>query len=170
MNRRNISIGLISAGLLLFILAMGFTAYNHEINNPDPIPLPEEIAGWHLITAAQGSQAVNEIARLHGKGFPLTSGAVGMYGAGRQIKIWVSGTLLKAMAAQMVTSMAEKISESSSPFTPIGQYQEGNRTIYELEGLGQKHYYFQSGNLVIWLAAAPEIKEEALQQIREFYP
>ena len=41
---------------------------------------------------------------------------------------------------------------------------------YALDGMGQKHFYFQSKNLIIWLAAEPSIADEALKQILEDYP
>lgn len=41
--------------------------------------------------------------------------------------------------------------------------------MYALEGMGQKHYYFQAENLVIWLAVDPAFGDEALQQILEVY-
>jgi hypothetical protein len=36
--------------------------------------------------------------------------------------------------------------------------------------MGQKHFYFQSGDLLIWLAADQEIAEQAISQVLEFYP
>jgi hypothetical protein len=36
--------------------------------------------------------------------------------------------------------------------------------------MGQKHYYFRSKNMVIWLAVDPSIAAEALEQILEVYP
>ena len=46
----------------------------------------------------------------------------------------------------------------------------GSRTVYELVGMGQLHYYFRSGNLVIWLAANEQVAELALQDALDFYP
>jgi hypothetical protein len=44
------------------------------------------------------------------------------------------------------------------------------RTLYELTGMGQRHYYFQSNNLVVWLAADDPIAETALAGALNFYP
>ena len=82
----------------------------------------------------------------------------------------MAGTLLKAMAAEMVTGMRDKIAEGRSPFTPTGEFSNNGRTIYSLEGMGQKHYYFQSKNLVIWLAIEANLADTALQQLQEYYP
>jgi hypothetical protein len=65
--------------------------------------------------------------------------------------------------------MQKRIAEGKSPFTPINEINQRNSKVYVLEGMGQKHYYFQSKNLVIWLAANPALADEALQQILEVY-
>ena len=116
-----------------------------------------------------GPQAVTDFSNLHGDQFPLTSGAVGFYGNNRAT-IWVAGAPLSLMAARLVTAMRDKIAEGNSPFTTSGEYQDNKRTIYALEGMGQKHFYFQSHNLVIWLAADADIADAALQQLKEIYP
>ncbi|MBE3068022.1 MAG: hypothetical protein IMZ73_11465 [Chloroflexi bacterium] len=116
-----------------------------------------------------GPQAVADFSNLHGEQFSLTSGAVGFYGNNRAT-IWVAGAPLNLMAARLVTAMRDKIAEGNSPFTTSGEYQDNKRTIYALEGMGQKHFYFQSHNLVIWLAADADIADAALQQLKEIYP
>jgi hypothetical protein len=66
--------------------------------------------------------------------------------------------------------MKDKIAEGNSPFTPTGERPDGSRVIYELGGMGQKHFYFQSGDLLIWLAADVDLAEQALGQVLVFYP
>jgi len=67
--------------------------------------------------------------------------------------------------------MREKITSSTGlPFTPAGERQIDGRTIYLLEGMGQQHFYFQSGNLVVWMAVDPPLADQALTEILAFYP
>ncbi len=132
--------------------------------------LPRTIAGYELKTATYGSEAVAEIARMHGKEFPTTSGAMGMYGDTNQISLWIEGFQDRSTASQIIHAMGEKIALGKSPFSPTGQQKAGHRTVYLLDGMGQKHVYFQSGNLVLWLAAEPTIADQAIQQILEDYP
>ena len=42
--------------------------------------------------------------------------------------------------------------------------------IFELDGLGQRHYYFRSGLLVIWIAVNNDLAEDALSELLMFYP
>jgi hypothetical protein len=121
-----------------------------------------------------GPEAVAEVTRLHGKEFPLISGAMATYGEG-VVLLWVSGAPASPMAAGMVRAMTDKIADASagsarSPFTPVGRRQMDGRTVYELSGMGQRHFYFQSGSFVIWLAADDAIAEGAIKDVMEFYP
>ena len=50
-------------------------------------------------------------------------------------------------------SMRDRIAEGNSPFTPTGEIQGGNHNIFTVDGLGQIHFYFQSGKMIIWMAA-----------------
>jgi len=160
---------LILAGTVVALTAFGWLYYEQKIGNPASVSIPDALAGLPLMDQMTGSQASFDFLQLHGKQFPLTSGAVGVYG-NHQATLWVAGTLLKAMAAEMVTAMRDKIAEGRSLFTPTGEFSNNGRTIYSLEGMGQKHYYFQSGNLVIWLAIEANLADTALQQLKEYYP
>ncbi len=167
--KRIVSIVLTGLGVLLFVAAGVWIYFNNLITHPADISLPDQIAGLPLSMKMTGAQAIEEFDMLHKKHFPLTSGAVGIYGD-QEAALWVGGAPFNFMAADMVTGMRDKISEGGSPFMPIDEIENSGRTIYALEGMGQKHFYFQSENLIIWLAAEPSIADEALEQILEAYP
>lgn len=163
------SYALMGVGIILILVSGGVYLYDSGTLEPAIAPLPDQVAGLSLSMKMTGAEATQEFGMLHGKQFPLTSGAVGMYGD-QTATLWVGGAPFNFMAAGMVTAMRDKISEGGSPFAPIGESEDGARTIYALEGMGQKHFYFRSKNLVIWLAADPSIADEALEQILEVYP
>ncbi len=96
-------------------------------------------------------------------------GWIGTYGS-RQITLWVAVSADAAGSDRLLEAMRDKINVGDTPFTPVGERKEGNRSIYELNGMGQEHVYFQSGKLLIWLAADPEIAQEAIRETLEFYP
>lgn len=167
--KRIVPIAVIGIGLLLLFGSGGWLYFDNLVSHPAAVSLPEQLAGLQMTSYATGNQAAAEFENLHGKQFPITSGAIGMYGD-YEITLWAAGTPLNFIASQMVYAMRDKISEGRSPFTPIGEFKDGGRTIYALEGMGQRHYYFQSQNLVIWLASDPALADQALQQILEAYP
>lgn len=150
-------------------MAFGWLSYEQKVANPSPEAIPNNLAALPLMDQMTGRQAAFDFSQLHGRQIPLTSGAVGMYGD-HQATLWVAGAPLKGMAARMVNTMRDKIAEGRSPFTPVAEISDNRRTIYALEGMGQKHYYFQSENLVIWLAVETDLAEVALQQLKEYYP
>ena len=82
----------------------------------------------------------------------------------------MAGTSSNSVAADLVRAMQAKIAAENYLFTPLEQIDQENRTIHVLEGMGQKHYYFQSKNLVIWLASDPTVADAAIQQILEVFP
>lgn len=169
-SRRPLASLLIIIGLVILTgsLIVGYLLRSR--NESSANNLPRRIAGFTLNTATYGTDAVAEIARMHGKQFPTTYGAMGMYGTENQLTLWIEGFQDKSTATQIIETMANKIALGNSPFTPTGQNQIGNREVYKLDGMGQKHFYFQSGDLVIWLAADPSAANQAIQQMLEEYP
>ena len=161
---------LILLGVLILVGSLGYGFYSYRLTNPESAPLPQSLAGLPLNIHIYGKDAVNDINQLHGLAFPLSSGAVGIYGDQKQATLWISGTSSKSMAAKLTANMVMRIAEGNSPYTPIGESTDRNRTIFALEGHEQKHFYFQSGNLVVWLAANTEIAENALTETLVFYP
>jgi hypothetical protein len=167
--KRIFPLGLITLGVLLSIGALGQLYLKGRVNSPATIDLPKEVAGLRITESTSGDQAISEFTSLHGKQFPVNSGAVGIYG-NREITLWVAGAPSESIALEMTNAMQQRIAEGNSPFTPVSEMRDRNRKVYALEGMGQKHYYFQSKNLVIWLAVDPAFSDEALQQTLEVYP
>jgi len=167
--KRRFPLVLVGVGLFLSLFSFAFLYENSRASLFEAENLPEKIAGLSLTKTVSGEAALNEIASMHGKEFAVTTGDIGYYGNGT-ITVWVAGTANETIAADMVNSMQARIAEGNSPFTPTDEIQNGARTVYLLDGIGQKHIYFQSKNLVIWLASEPSIADAAIQQILEVYP
>ena len=167
--KRSLSILIIVLGMLFVLAAFDWAYIENSIGHPVSLKVPETLANLPITSQMNGPQAVADFSNLHGEKFPLTSGAVGIYG-NNQATLWVVGTPLDLLAARLVAAMRNKIAEGNSPFLPSGEYPENKRTIYTLDGMGQKHFFFQSHNLVIWLAADADIAEAAIQQLKEIYP
>ena len=165
-------VALIALGALLFLASVGYWAYSAALANPGPVAVPDSVAGMRLTQKTVGPEAVVEVTRLHGKAFPLISGAMATYGGEGAVTLWVSGAPASLIAGEMVRAMTEKIAEGRSPFTPTGTHDMDGRAVYELVGMGQRHFYFQAGRLVVWLAApaGEALAEKALGEMLQFYP
>jgi len=99
----------------------------------------------------------------------MTSGVIAIYGDSAAT-VWVSSSAQNVIAAQMMQAMTKKIAENRSPFTSTRTRQLKGRRVYELSGMGQQHFYFQSGKLVVWLTVDKAIAEKALGELTAFYP
>ena len=130
--------------------------------------VPQSIVGLKLSQVITGQEAIDSIHQLHGKEFPLSSGAVATYGT-QNATLWVSGTEGEREVANLTELMKTRIAEGHSPFIDQGSFKVDGILVYALEGLGQVHYYWQSGGLVLWLAVDQELAISALQQTVEFY-
>jgi hypothetical protein len=130
--------------------------------------LPQSVADLPLAQLIVGQEAIKSIHQLHGKDFPLVGGAVAVYGT-QNVILWVSDAGSVSAAADLTELMKVRIGEGRSPFEELGSFDLGEFVIYELDGMGQTHFYWQSGRLVLWLAADGELAEEALHEVADFY-
>ncbi|HEX6268948.1 MAG TPA: hypothetical protein VFZ43_01820 [Anaerolineales bacterium] len=167
--KRSFGIGLIAVGILLTTGATAWAYFNNRVEPTAVVSLPYSINGLQITAYRTGEEAIAEIENLHGKQFPISLGSIGVYG-NHEITVWVAGAPSESIASQMTKTMEAKIAEGNSPFTPINEINDNDREVYVLEGMGQRHYYFQAKNLVIWLASDPVIADTAIQQILEVYP
>jgi hypothetical protein len=159
------------AGLLLIVGGLAYGRLMAAVASPQAAVLPPTVAGLPLAQADYGAAAVAEVTRLHGQAFRLTSGAHGVYGRpGQAATLWVTGAPARPLAARMVTAMTEAIATVDSPFTPLGARRIDGRPVYELTGLGQRHFYFRSAATIVWLAADEGVAESALAEVLDFYP
>ena len=123
--KRFTALSLILLGIVLASSGVGYALISQAVDNPGTAPLPGQIAGLALAGRSTGWRAVDELTRLHGKGFPLSSGAAGMYGDQHQVKLWVAGAPIRPLASRMLIAMKDKIAEGNSPFTPLESARTG---------------------------------------------
>lgn len=162
---------LLIAGILLIAAGLVYRHFAALAANPGAAPLPVELVGLPQLRQSVGTAAVAELSQMHGQGFPLITGGVAAYGqASAAATIWVSGSPFAFIASRMVAQMEKAIREGGSPFTPVTVRQVDGREVFELTGMGQRHFYFRSARLVVWLAADDSIAEAALAETLDFYP
>lgn len=132
-----------------------------------PLPLPERVAGHSLRAHVFGPEAAAEIRRMHRGTFPLTAAAIGVYGNGDAV-LWVGQTWGRVGAWALERSMTATISRTESPFRPVRERDLNGVHVYELEGMGQRHFYFRVGDRIYWLAVSPEWADRALAEVIRF--
>ena len=160
---------LIGIGFFLVVFGLGYAFFIQNELHPELPNLPRDVAGLAIDRTISGSDALAELAWMHGQDFQLEDAFVGIYGDEGKITIYVAGVDSNSIAEGLVHDMRDKIAAVDSPFEPFAERVVEQRTLFELDGLGQKHFYFGSGKLIIWLAVDAEMAEDALEQVLRFY-
>ena len=169
--KRNLPLILLGVGLTLALGAVGLILVLSPAPSAPASPgeVPAAMAGFQLSQRTSGSEAVSQIKQMHWGEFEIVDGEVAIYGASNVV-LWVSVSTSPAEADRLALLMEEAIASQETPFSPQGVYTWGGRPVSMLEGNGQLHFYFQSAQKVIWLAADPVSAEQALQEVLAFYP
>ena len=170
MVKKWMALVLIGLGFFLIVLGLGYTFYLQKENSIGSSLLPKELVGLPLSREITGSSAFAELSWMHGQEFQLNQAAVGTYGKEDEVIIYVAGTDTKSMAGRLIIAMRDRIAAVGSPFEPIAEQEIDQRMVYELDGMGQRHFYFRSDQLIIWLAVDVRLAEDALRQVLILYP
>ena len=167
-DRRRGGIGLIIFGVVLVVFVLIYPFDTANVNS-DAAPLPEEIAGLSLQAASTGLPDVDEIADLGEVNFDLTAWALGSYGADGEVTLWVAESASEVAASELLVAIQEENADGNSPYEMTGEETGDDRVVYRMEGVGKTYYFFQSGKVVVWLAADPSLGKQALEQVLAFY-
>ncbi len=168
-RRRVGPIIVIAVGIVVLVTAALAAPHALRLMNPTAASLPPTLGGMPIQGAIYAAQAIETIDQMHDNAFPLSSGAVGVYGPFNEAVLYISGAPTERLASRMTIEMTDKIAGSDTPYTPTGEESIGGVHVYVLEGHGQKHFYYQAGKLLIWLAADEWLAEPALMDSILFY-
>ncbi len=169
MLRRWLPLSAAAVGVVLLI-AGSVLAFLDATQPPPAADLPPRLAGLELTSRSDGPQAAAEIGRMHASDLALDSAAIGRYGDAGQIALWISKMPDSTAASNMTEAMRTRINAVDSPFSQVALRPRQAGPITELEGMGQQHYFYASGSIVIWLGAEPALAEQALINLQETYP
>ena len=130
-------------------------------------PVPASLVGLDLVDEVTGPQALTEVEQLHGKplGEGLDAAWIARYGRQGEATLWISRSNREEDAVEMLDRMTVLIEDGGTPFTGLEDIGEDAAPVYQLDGMGQRHYYFRSGTDLYWLAAPPAQAEAALQEL-----
>lgn len=161
---------LLAAGLVI-IAVVAFLLLQGSLGAVSSAGAPSQLAGFALTEQTSGAAAITEIRNLHLVGnFEMQDAHVAVYGAQNMV-LWIADAGAESTAQSQLVAMDDAIiNAANSPFTMIGMYVFSGRQVRSLDGLGQLHFYFQSGSKVVWVSSDPGFAEQALQEALNFYP
>lgn len=115
-----------------------------------------------LIDVLTGQEAIEDMSMLHGKDVGLVGGWVGHYQA-RGI-VFVGEIADEKGAARLLDAMVARISAGNRVFTNLRSTEIDGQRLHSVTGQGQKHYFYQKGNKVIWLSLPTSKPEDFLSE------
>ncbi len=129
---------------------------------------PPLLGGARLTASVRGPAALDEVARLHGKRIDAADALVARYEGGSTL--WMSASRSGLGATALLWRMNRRMAGGAGPFSAPRAMEVHGRTVFATTGLGARHFYYQSGNTVLWLQAREDLAEAALQDLLIHYP
>ncbi len=115
--------------------------------------LPHDIAGLSLTDTMTGQQAMKEVSKLHGLNITIQDAWIGHYG-GQKAIVWISQSPGDNDADYLLNAMVVKISQGNEYFKDFEERNMEGQKVYTVAASdGQRHFFYRSGNRVIWIAA-----------------
>lgn len=132
--------------------------------NKDGIPI--QIGTLTLKNSQLGKDTLSEFESMHGSSFDLKTGYRADYGDDTaKATLWVGQAQSADSAQTLVKEMADKIGSGNAMFSNLKALNISGRTIYEVEGLGQLHFFYAANDKIVWLASDPDHAPDALHSI-----
>jgi hypothetical protein len=163
LSARGVAEGPSMAGMAEGDGAEGMPMSGGDDGSGPSLPALRTLGGLPLTSSVTGPDAVEQVAALHGSGFPVRDAFIGTYGGGRAT-IWVSEAPDRRAASEQVRMMVAAIVGSGSPFVdprPV----KGRSGVFETTGMGQRHYFFARGVTVWWVASDPQLSNAVLDDV-----
>lgn len=141
------------------------------------IHLPQKLGDLSLAKVIKNKEATAIINKMHGKKLDDCKNFIGYYGSNDSKNILYASVYEDAEKAKShIMNMAMKISGGSTVFSPLtysGMGQEtksgmGHDAHFETEGMGLKHYFYRTDNILIWWQVEPDKAEITYNDLLKF--
>jgi hypothetical protein len=158
-ENKNIS-SLILVGFFIFISCS--TGNNSKY-------LPQKLGGLNLAKVIQNKKAAVIINKMHGKKLDDCKNYIAIYGKDHSNNIlYVSVYENSEKAEKNIKNMAMKMANGSSVFSPLAHTKIGDFVYFETEGMGLKHYFYRTDNILIWWQVESDKAEVTLHDLLSF--
>jgi len=147
---------------VLFILISCSTDNNSKY-------LPQKLGGLNLAKVIQNKKATVIINKMHGKKLDNSKNYIAIYGNNRSKNILYVSVYENAEKAKMnIKNMAMKMANGSSVFSSLTHTKIGDKFYFETEGMGLKHYFYRTDNILIWWQVESDKAEATLNDLLTF--
>ncbi|MGA7144747.1 MAG: hypothetical protein WBY47_09615 [Desulfobacterales bacterium] len=156
---RNISV-LILASLLSSISCRADSNFKY---------LPQKLGDLSLARVIQGKAAAAIINKMHGETLDECKNYIAYYGSHNSKNILYISVYESAENAKAnLMNMAMKLAGGSSVFSPLTYSGMGHNVHFETEGMGLKHYFYRTENILFWWQVEPDKAKATYKDLLEF--
>lgn len=120
---------------------------------------PETVGELKRIQLITGTEAQDEVDKLHGKPLPAEASLVARYsrptdvGKERPAELWLSQVSSAGEARRQTGQMVHMMYENpKSPFKSPSRVDRGGISVYRFTGMGQVHLIWFKDDLVYWVS------------------
>ena len=151
---------LILAGLLIFFSCSTVDNFNY---------LPQKLGELNLAKVIQNKKAAVIINKMHGKKLDDCKNYIAIYGNNHSKNILYVSVYENAEKAETnIKNMAIKMANGSSVFSPLTHNKIGDKIYFETEGMGLKHYFYRTDNILIWWQVELDKAEATYNDLLKF--
>src|SRR3989337_1468344 len=162
-------VGLAAVCAAIVVAFLANTQQSPEAEPQDGLRIPAALAGTPIVTSLRGAAALTDVSRLHGKTIAAVDAAVARYRDGTTL--WISASSSALAASRLFWRMNRRMANGTEVFSTPRLQEIAGRSVFVTEGIGQIHYYYQSGARVIWLAVPPGPHAAAtIEALLDLYP
>ena len=150
----------ILAYFLIFISCSNANNFNY---------LPAKLGDLNLVKVIQNEKATVIINKMHGKRLDDCKNFIAYYGNNDSKNIlYVSVYKDNETAKTNLKNMAMKMANGSPVFSPLKHGKMGKNVHFETDGMGLKHYFYRSDNILIWWQVEPDKAEATYNELLKF--
>ena len=131
--------------------------------------LPGKLGELNLIKVIEKEEATRIINNMHGKHLDDCNNLIAHYGNNPSKNIlYISVYTDDEKAKENLKRMAMKMANGSPVFSPLTYSNMGENVHFETDGMGLKHYFYRTDNILIWWQVEPDKAEATYNDLLKF--
>lgn len=156
---------------LSLILSLILFLYSCNSKPIIPIKPPDFVGDLKLGKYKTGKEALNELFGLHGRKMGLINGYVADYiGKEGKATVYYSVAKNEKLAARLLDWMIKRIGNSHEIFKGFKKENLESQLFYSVYGMGQKHFFLQKNDKIIWIAADSQVANSVIKNFLKNKP
>jgi len=162
-----------SAEVTLFKIPFGHAgkaSKNEKVKpNENTNYFPKKLGELSLFKVLLNEEATSVINKMHGQKLDECENFIAHYGSNNSKNILYVSVYENAEKAETnIKNMAIKMANGSSVFSPLKHSKMGDNVYFETQGMGLKHYFYRTDNILIWWQVEPDKAEATFNDLLKF--